>query len=777
MYQAAAGYLLFFVLSPLIVLAQSSAPSPKESAPVVEFSLEGGFYEQNLELRLVAPGASIHYTTNGTKPNARSKRYRGAIPITETTVVRAVAYRNGERGPTTGHTYFIREPETVFPVISIAIPSWLLFDPDRGLFMQGSRAIDTIASMPGANFWSRKEVLINAELFNPEGRCAYRSESGMRLFGGMSRLFPQKSLAIVARKRYGKKRIKYPVFGEDGPDEFKFLVLRNSGSDWGKTHFRDGLMTGLVKGWDLEVQDFQPAHVYINGDYWGIYNIREKVNRYFVATYHDVDKDSIDLIEHYMSLKRGSRRHYKHLLDYLEANDMSNPANFAYVRSLMDVDNFMNFQIAQIYFDNQDAGGNIKFWRPQTPRGRWRWILYDTDWGFGLHQRDAYRNNSLAFHTEANGPSWPNPPWSTFILRKLLENDDFRRAFVNRFSDHLNTTFTPLRVLSHIDTLERQLLPEIDRQLDRWRLKREWWENHVNTLRNFASERPWYVRMHLMDRFDTGRMRELAVSASPGGTVVVNDYLRVRRDQPMQGSYYERVPIAIKVVPDYGYRFSHWEGIEVDSDLRELFLSLHEEQTEIRAVFEKYNHPLAGKVIINEISLNNKKAGDWIEFFNYTDEAVSLKDWIFTDRNHEYTFPDVSIGPHDYLVLCEDSLDFRTVFPEAYNILGGMQFGINKRQEVLCLYASPNAAVDSFSYDIPPTDSTFTLNLLLPNLDNSDLDNWEVRWGPGTPNAANPYYVQSSIRYVQAQWMQVGLAAGVIILCILLLILRSRGIL
>ena len=302
--------------------------------------------------------------------------------------------------------------------------------------MQGSNAIDTLWKKPGANFWSKKEVACNIEIFEPTGECVYRNLSGFRLFGGMSRLFPQKSMAIVARNRYGQNRIKHKIFGKGEPDKFKFLVLRNSGSDFGKSHFRDALMTSLVDHWDIEKQAYRPSHVYINGTYWGIYNIREKINRYFIESHSEIDKDSIDLIEHRMSLKKGSRLHYLKMLDFLENNDLSDPVNYAYIKTQMDVQNFMDHQIAQIYFDNRDAGGNIKFWRPQTEDGRWRWILYDTDWGFGLHNNLAYKVNSLKFHTTPDGPNWPNPPWSTFILRKLLENPSFRIAFVNRFAEY-----------------------------------------------------------------------------------------------------------------------------------------------------------------------------------------------------------------------------------------------------------------------------------------------------------------------------------------------------
>lgn len=772
-----AGILVFLYWSCLPLAAQlPNQPTTEETPLEIEFSLEGGFYYASKSIYLYAPDAKIYYSVDGSMPSNKSIPYRRPIEIDQSTVIRAVAYRNGEKSKIYSHTYFINEPQTDFPVVSIGITPGLLFDPMNGLFVKGNNVIDTLWKKPGANFWSRREVPASVELFESDGRCVYRSLSGFRLFGGMSRLFPQKSIAIVARRRYGQKRIRHEIFGEDGIKKFKFLVLRNSGSDFGKTHFRDALMTSLVDDWDIEKQDFRPSHVYINGKYWGIYNIREKVNRHFLASHHKVDKDSLDLLEHRFTRKRGSRLHYERLLDFLEKHDLSHPANFAAIESLMDVDNFMNYQIAQIFFDNQDAGGNIKYWRPQTAEGRWRWILYDTDWGFGLHDGDAYRNNSLAFHTEPNGPLWPNPPWSTFILRKLLENESFQQTFITRFMDHLNTCFASEQVLAKIEALYQTYELEIPRHLARWNQSRERWEANVTRLREFAAERPRYVRMHLMERFETGATKGLQVETYGGGTVVINDHLEIR-DQFFSGEYFENFPVSIKAIPDYGFRFSHWEGIEVADNERNLFLKLDQPVLRIKAVFEKYASPLLGKIMINEVGPYNKKAGDWLEIFNNTEQKIAMSGWILTDRKNEFTFPDISLKPNDYLILCEDSLKFVQEFPDAYNVLGGLGFGLNKRRETIRLFSRMGATVDSFSYDIPPMDTTFSLSLLLPTLDNSDPENWEVKIGPGSPNLPNPYYVESRIRGIQEDWMQLGVALGTLILCILLLFLRKRGIL
>ena len=411
-----------------IGFGNKSIAQNKETKLELSFSQQGGFYNDSISVSLYAIDASIYYTLDGSLPTEQSPQYTTELNIHSSTVIRAIAINEiGKRSKVEGHTYFINEPNTSFPTVSLAIPPDLLFNPESGLFMQGAHAQDSLYSKPGANFWSRREMLIHTEMFDVDQSCFFNSESGLRLFGGMSRLFPQKSLSIVARDRYGKKRIRHRVFGKKGLKSFKFLVLRNSGSDWGKSHLRDAFMTKIVSHWDMEMQDYQPAHVYINGSYWGIYNIREKINKYFLEDHTGEDREHIDLIEHKITLKKGSSRHYRQMLEFIENNSMADPTNYAHLEELMDIDNFRNYQIAQIYFDNRDAGGNIKFWRPQTANGRWRWILFDTDWGFGLHDTLAYQHNSLAFHTEPNGPKWPNPPWSTLILRKLLENPKFER--------------------------------------------------------------------------------------------------------------------------------------------------------------------------------------------------------------------------------------------------------------------------------------------------------------------------------------------------------------
>lgn len=739
----------------------------------VAFSQRGGFYEHPLELRLEAAAGKIIYTLNGSEPVVSSSVYSKPIRIQKTQVVRARVLHGKTLGPVQTHSFFIKEPAAAIPVVSLSVEPGLLFDPVKGLFVQGPGAKQGHYRLPGANFWSNAEIAVGVEIFDPVHGCVHNSRSGMRLFGEISRLFPQKSLTLVSRKSYGDRRFDFPIFGAEGPKDFKYLVLRNGGSDFSGAHFRDALITRTVRTWDLDVQASRPARVYINGAYWGVYNFREKINRFFIAAHHDVHPDSLDILEHKFTIKKGSRTRYQRLLDFLENNDLSDTANFDWVSRQMELSNFMDHQIAQIYFDNRDAGGNIRFWRPRRDDGRWRWILFDTDWGMGLHDSLAYAANSLQFHTAPDGPAWPNPPWSTLMLRKLLENEGFKQAFLTRFADRLNTTLQPEAVIAHIDDFYFDYAPEMERHTQRWKLSLKRWEREVQALRTFARKRPTHMWRHLQEYFQTGNPVAVEIVAGNGGVVRINKHLEILED--FHGWYFPGLPLHLEAVAHYGYRFSHWEGVVEHAAQPALELQLGSRPIRLKPVFEPYQHPLCERLVINEICPGDSLSGDWVELYNLTRKTVSLKGFQLRDlKGHTHVLPDVEIGPKDYLVLCRDPERFRRAFPKAYNVAGPLSFGISKVEEGLFLYDARGAFIDSVQYRLEPAAASRVLSLNLPQSDNSLPDNWTIQPGAGTPNAPNPYFLESRIHREQVLVMQVGLAAGVLLISFLLYALRKK---
>ncbi|MCF8239524.1 MAG: CotH kinase family protein [Saprospiraceae bacterium] len=732
------------------------------NAQEVDYSLQGGWYDHPVELRLVSEGETIFYTTNGNSPRPGQSEFHRPITLTSTTLVRAIACTGRRCGPETAHTFFINEPKSAFPTLSVAVPPYALFDPESGIYREGWFADNSTWKKPGANFWSKKELPAHTEIFDADGEQVFNANTGFRLFGGMSRLFAQKSFSLVARAKYGHKRIDYPMFGRKGLNKFKYLVLRNSGSDWGKTQFRDALMTSLLNKWDLEKQDYQPAHVYLNGQYWGLYNAREKINRFFLEGHTGTDRDSIDLLEHNAHAKVGTSAHYKRMLDYIRLHDLAVDSHFVAVGRMMDIDNFMHYQIAQIFFDNQDAGGNIRFWRPRTPVGRWRWILYDTDWGFGLNDSLAYRNNSLAFHTEPNGPSWPNPPWSTYLLRQLLRNDQFRETFIRNFYDLLNQDFHPDRVIHRIDRFADQYRPEIPRHFDRWNLDTIKWETQVAIMRQFARKRPGFMRQFLQEQFGLGEDVNFKLGCTAGGEMILS--ARHHWEADTIGLVYPNgMSITVQIKPRSGFRFVGWsDGAPLNQWTRTI--EAHPGMQDLTARFEPFIHPLADKVMINEIGAYNRQSGDWVEIFNSSDQSVDITSWILADAKHEYRLPTAVIPPGGYLVFCQDLGKFKKHFPGVPAAAGTFSFGLNKRSESITLYTEEGAWVDQVSYTVTPVDTAFTLALLIPDLNNDLPKNWELRVGQGTPGAGNPYYIQMRVKDRQTYWMRLGLGFGLIAL-------------
>lgn len=730
----------------------------------IVFLPEGGFYNDTVEVQLSCEKGDIYYTLDGSTPGIRSIKYKNGIKISKSTVVRAIAYSHGKRIGFATQSYLIKEPSTNLLTISIAISPNILFNPKVGLFMPGPHPGSANWKMPGANFWKKTEALCNVEMYEPSGEEVCNQLSGLRMFGGMSRIFPQKSIALAAREKYGNKRFDYPVFGKNAPKKFKYLVLRNSGSDWGKSHFRDGLITSMVKKWDIDIQDYRPAHVYINGKYWGIYNIREKINRYFIAAHHGYNKDSLDLLEHKNLVKFGTARHYNAMLRYIKSHDFISDYNVRYLDKMMDIDNFMNYQIAEIYCDNQDSGGNIKYWKPHGRNGRWRWILFDTDFGFGLHNPDAYRMNTLFLLTDAYGPSWPNPPWSTLILRKLLRNKAFRERFITKFCDHLNDSFSPKKASEAIDKIYNGIVNEMPRHLDRWNLNKKDWEDQVDIIRTFAKDRPDYMRLFIADMFKPGKQCILNVESSEGGKVLLNNTITIDKDG-FDGTYFTSLKANLQAFSEFGYVFDHWEGPGIYSKEKTIQINLSQPVNRIRAVFTPHLNSLVNQIIINEVSNANSRSGDWIELFNSTNNEVNLKNWVLADNKHEFHLPDVSIGPKQYLVLTQDLRKFKKHFKSVPNAIGSFRFGLSKVKESISIFAEDLSMVDKISYEFTPGDSLRSMALLNTALDNSDIDNWDYTPGVGTPGLDNHLMVQSTLESEQSHYVNLGL---IIAICLVL---------
>lgn len=515
------------------------------------------------------------------------------------TVVRARAFKEGFIPSEIVSRSFFITPEGrdkwSLPVISLALPEYRLFDYFQGIYVAGVdfdlwRAENLDGDLnggAGANYHRRgvdTEIRSSLDFFPENERSSALSHDiGIRIHGNWTRAYPQKSFRLYARNQYGEEFLDYDFFGLSQPHNFKRLLLRSSGNDFYGTMFRDAYCQEITRHMNFATQAYLPTTVFLNGEYWGIMNIRERQDKHFLNRHYGVDPENLDILSAWGHIVEGDDLHYRETLDYIGANGLQDQSHYEYIQTRIDVDNFVDYKIANIFLRNTDwPFSNIDFWRlrtesfiPDAPYGhdgRWRWMLYDTDHGFGLAGGDnTYRHNTLAFATEPDGPLWPNPPWSTFLLRSFLENDQFRVFFINRFADQLNTAFLPNRLLDVLEEFKQVLHPEMERHIIRWRSHSgvSGWEDKVKVMARFATHRPEHQRNHIMEYFGLSGTysAKLDVSHPWHGHVKINtiDLLPsttgINSDPyPWQGVYFRDIPIEIRAVPAPGYQFSHWAG-------------------------------------------------------------------------------------------------------------------------------------------------------------------------------------------------------------------------
>jgi len=328
---------------------------------------------------------------------------------------------------------------------------------------------------------------VHVEYFSPEGQLLFEQDAGARIHGNMSRGFPQKSLRLYSRQEYGKALFEYPFFPANERASFPTIILRTPEADLSGSLFKDELCHEIVKGLDIDIMDQSPCIVFINGEYWGIHNIRERQDEEYLAYYHGLAPDSLDILSENLEIIAGSNDDYQSLLDYISAHDLSNTEAYEWVCERIDIDNIIDYQIVQLYFANMDwPDKNIKYWKPANSEGKWRWLFFDCDRCF---IRDTH--SLLPEYIEGHQGN-ARPAWSVFLMQQLMKNAEFRDIFMKRFYSYMQTVFEPSRVLGLIDDFQKTYAPEAAEHIKRWNRPQGFddWTESLEDLRFFAISRP-----------------------------------------------------------------------------------------------------------------------------------------------------------------------------------------------------------------------------------------------------------------------------------------------
>ena len=502
-------------------------------AQEVTFSNPGGFYDNPFELTLSCDQRDkvIHYTTNGNTPTANDPVYREPLLLDERLfshsdiytihncpealwfqpetvqkciVIRAAAFN--ENGSLTDkvstNTYFIKSlgcDSHGLPAVSICADSLDLFDYDRGIFVPGA-SYDSLLPDETGNYyltgreWERP---MNFEFYELDN-TGVNQKAGIRTHGGNGRKIQQKSMKIYARDEYGKKRFKYQFFETIADSSFKHLVFKPFTASWFLSGVNDHISSQLAARLDLEALASRPVVLYLNGEYWGIYYIHEKPDERYLEDRCHANLDEINLIEGWHgTCEAGSNDNFMALYDYIANNDLSDPEAYDYVKSRIDISNFIDYQIFEIFTANLDwPANNMRCW--QEGDGPWRWIFFDGD--------DCLirkRHDEFAYATYDGPSGYPTSSRSTLFFRKLLENESFKTQFINRFNYLMNTALAYETTKPLKDKIYDALKEEIPNQVARFQDPDsiQHWEYLMNRIETFLAERKGFVTEQMHDYF------------------------------------------------------------------------------------------------------------------------------------------------------------------------------------------------------------------------------------------------------------------------------------
>jgi len=515
--------------------------------------------------------------------------------IPKAMVVRAAVFADDVTGPVSTHTYFVGDDMLDFlelPVLSITGQEDSFWSYEEGILVPG-KLFDPdkkpIWSDNGNPFqrgreWERE---VHAEYFDRSGTSGFSQKAGIRIHGGTSRYFVNRSMRLYARSDYGNNTIEYPLFKNRGPQVHKRLKLRTSGQDYRSTFFRDALMTLLMINSEVTAEDYQPVNLFINGEYWGITNLRERFDNHYAERNFDIPRDEVEILSSWES----TNEHYSEFRSFVDNTAPDSPGYYEEINNRIYLDSFLDLKIAEIFFGRYDHHWEV--WRDgRDPESRWRWVMWDFDVGMLL---PGYSPGG------SGGWDWEGPDEIDITVNYLerfledyftstynrefsgiMKNNDVRNRFLNRLAHMLSTNLHSNHINSEITRIRSKLESSMPHHIERWRTSFSEigtsvnWNSQIDMLRDFANNRQDIVYQQALDYFDLPGLAALEVEQTPVKGVVLVDgeyltryiagYESKSGQDTWNGTFFRGIPIIISTQPSPGYVFSHWTGSVESAD-------------------------------------------------------------------------------------------------------------------------------------------------------------------------------------------------------------------
>lgn len=576
----------------------------KEYTSKPEFNAASGFYNGSLTVGIsAAPGAEIRYTLDGSEPDFSSPLYINPITLTQTTVIKAIAYDSDPLTPESfveANTYFIDEDHSV-PVISIA-------GSDLEQLLNGQQ-FDPIGSF---------------ELFGEDQQLIDEAYGDFNKHGNDSWAYDQRGIDYITRDQMGyTSSLDHKIFPTQDRDRFQRLILKAAANDNypyedGGAHIRDAYIHHLSQLAELDVDErsYEPAVIYLNGQYWGLYEMREKVDDPdYTRRYYNQGRKWIDYIKTWGGTweEYGSRADWDVLHNFITNNSMLDPANYEVVKEDLNVQSLVDYMIINTHVVSKDwLNWNTAWWRGRNPEGganKWRYTLWDLDATFGHYinytnipnvDPDADPCDNEQF------PQFSDPEGHVDLIISLLESEEFHSLYVNRYADLNNSYLSCDSMITILDRLIDRISPEMPRQIQRWGGTVAEWESNVQELRDFILERCVFIDNGISDCYDVTGPYPVTVKVEPVGSpnrVRVNTI--IPSGYPYGGEYFGGTVLNFQSIPDPMWELDHWEvdtnSFAPDEYAPAISIALEEQGEVVTAVFRPAV-PCADPVDINILS-------------------------------------------------------------------------------------------------------------------------------------------------------------------------------
>ncbi len=463
----------------------------RASRPI--YSTMGGLYTTGdvLTVELSVPSnCRAYYTLDCTDPTEASTLYTGPIQVSGTTILRTRVYGEGYLESfmdTQSYLYDVNNGNGTVYVVSMVSDPYNLTSDEAGIMVKGPNAEPTYpyGSMnKGANFWMDWEREAHVEVFNPDGSTMISQECGIKLHGQFSRAEKQKAFKVIARSKYGANRFDAAIFSRRPYTEYQSFLLRSSSEDGYLTRFRDAVLQRLAAGTSVDYQETEVGVLYIDGQYWGHYNLRERICTANICQFEgwEGDEDDIDLIKANTNVMQGSNETMAQLLDYVKSHNMNTDEAYQVLDNAIDIQNYIEYMAAEMYSGNTDTL-NVKRYRNPKKDGKWKWVLFDLDW---------------AFYTDTNSPKrWLTPGGMGNKLRTdntlfigCMKNARFADQFLTYLGQQMATTYSAEHIIAMAEEFYNTIAPIMPEHYARWDFTESEHKAEIRRFTKYAQRRP-----------------------------------------------------------------------------------------------------------------------------------------------------------------------------------------------------------------------------------------------------------------------------------------------